>query len=208
MISMKLLPVIICLVFFITTGCSNQQSEQPKGKSGQKTSDTPEEMIIKRTRKGEADTAKKSIKAYVKNNVNGVRIFISYHSPAVRDRIIWGGLVPYDKVWVTGAHTATSIEFEESFSINKNKIPAGKYAFFTIPGRDQWTMILNKNWDQHLADDYDEKDDVLRWTVIPETLSYVQERLMYDIDQTGERRCNIEMRWEKLMITIPIRIEE
>ncbi|MBC8923868.1 DUF2911 domain-containing protein, partial [Escherichia coli] len=77
-----------------------------------------------------------------------------YHSPGVRKRIIWGGLVPYDEVWVTGAHDATTVEMPKAFVVNGKTIPAGKYAIFTIPGKNAWTVIINKQWQQHLATEY------------------------------------------------------
>ena len=103
------------------------------------------------------DSSKKSIPSEVKKWVGNTDIRINYHAPAVRGRVIWGGLVPYDQVWVTGAHSATTLEVGKPFHIGDKILPAGKYALFTIPGKDQWTVIINKNWNQHLADDYSEK---------------------------------------------------
>ncbi len=162
--------------------------------------------VIGITKTGEKDTVQKSIKAYITKRINDVRFTVYYHSPAVRNRVIWGGLVAFDYVWVTGAHSATSIEFDKRITLGNKKIPAGKYALFTIPSQKEWTVILNRNWKQHLADDYDAKDDVVRISVKPETLDYTQERLMYDISQTGENQGNIEMRWEKLKLSVPFRL--
>ena len=144
--------------------------------------------IIRITKVGEIDTVQKSIEAYITKKINDVRFSIYYHSPAVRNRVIWGGLVAYDNVWVTGAHSATSIEFDKRITIDNKKIPAGKYALFSIPSQKEWTIILNRNWKQHLADDYVTKDDVIRLSVKPDTLDYTQERLMYDISQTRENQ--------------------
>ena len=159
--------------------------------------------VIGITIAGEKDTIQKSIEAYITKQINDVRFTIYYHSPAVRNRVIWGGLVAFDNVWVTGAHSATSIEFDKRITIDNKKIPAGKYALFSIPSQKEWTVILNRNWKQHLADDYDAKDDVIRLSVKPDTLDYTQERLMYDISQTRENQGNIEMRWERLKLSVP-----
>jgi hypothetical protein len=150
---------------------------------------------------------KGSQKAYVSKKINDANITIRYYSPAVRNRQIWGSLVPFDKVWVAGAHSATSIESDRGLIVEGKTIPAGKYGFFAIPGNPEWTLIINKNWDQHLADEYDEKDDLLRWKVKPDTASSVQERLMYDIDQPGEYKGNFELVWEKLRIKTPFDIQ-
>ena len=165
-------------------------------------------VIITKTTPGQIDTVKKSTSAYVQNKIGTARFRIVYHSPAVRDRVIWGGLVPYEQVWVTGAHNATRIESDKDFIIDKKTIPAGKYALFTIPSKDAWTVIINKNWDQHLADEYKQDEDVLRIKIRPDTLNYKQERLMYDIDQWAQKEGNIIMSWEKLKLTIPVRIED
>ena len=79
------------------------------------------------------DTSKKSIKSMAYAVVDGDSIKINYHSPGVRKRIIWGGLVPYDEVWVTGAHDATTLEMPQAFVVSGKEIPAGKYAIFSIP---------------------------------------------------------------------------
>jgi len=178
------------------TACEDHQHGTPKA---------GDSVVISRS--NEKDTLKGSLKAYERKKINTATINIKYHSPAVRGRVIWGGLVPFDKIWVAGAHSATSIETNKELIIDNQPIPAGKYGFFAIPGQSDWTLVLNKNWDQHLTDEYDQKDDVLRWKVIPDTLDNPQERLMYVLDQTGEYKGNLELVWEKLRIKAPFRIQ-
>ncbi len=197
-----ILPMVVILLI---TACSGAGSEKEVSVTDTLVPITTPE-VIGITKVGEKDTISKSIEAYKTKQINDVRFTIYYHSPAVRNRVIWGGLVAFDNVWVTGAHSATSIEFDKRITIDKKKIPAGKYALFTIPSQKEWTVILNRNWKQHLADDYDAKDDVIRLSVKPDTLDYIQERLMYDIDQTGENKGNIEIRWEKLKLSLPFRL--
>ena len=132
-------------------------------------------------------------------------IRISYHSPGVRKRIVWGGLVPFDDVWVTGAHDATTISIDKPFMINGKKIPASKYAFFTIPGKDAWTVILNKQWKQHLATAYDEKEDVVRVKVKPKKVPHT-ERLQYFVEAGKGKEGKIAMAWEKIRIEMPVTI--
>lgn len=154
-----------------------------------------------------ADTVKKkSIPQEEHAYIGETHIEILYTAPAVRDRVIWGGLVPYDEVWVTGAHRATSFEIDRDFQIGDKKIPAGKYAVFTIPGRDRWILILNKKWNQHLADEYDMKDDVLRIEVTPIKLPAVQERLNYSITELSEREAILSISWETLRIGVALKL--
>jgi hypothetical protein len=152
------------------------------------------------------DTLKGSLKAYAKGKVGDAEIKITYHSPAVRGRIVWGGLVPFDKVWVTGAHMATTIESNFDFMIGKTEIKAGKYGLFTIPGKDEWTVIVNKNWQQHLTDEYDSKEDVARMEITPSQQPENQERLQYEVIPKSENECTIHVSWEKVQLQIPIAI--
>ncbi len=151
------------------------------------------------------DTSKKSIKSMAVGVINGDSVKIKYHSPGVRNRIIWGGLVPYDEVWVTGAHDATTLEIDKPFVVGGVEIPAGKYAFFTIPGKKSWTIIINKNWKQHLAMEYDEKDDVVRVKVKPAKNEHT-ERLQYFIE-SNKKGSVIAVAWEKIRIEFPITIQ-
>lgn len=131
---------------------------------------------------------------------------IQYHAPAVRGRTIWGGLVPYGEVWVTGAHRATSLEINRDILLNGNRVPAGKYAIFTIPGKDAWTVIINKKWDQHLADEYSQAEDVVRFDVKPDWIESVQERLNYAILTQGEGKGTLTFAWEKVRLVIAIEV--
>lgn len=125
--------------------------------------------------------------------VDGVKIKIEYHSPKVKERIIWGGLEPYDKVWRTGANNATTIEVSEDVKIGKNKMPKGKYALFTIPKKgDTWTVIFNKVSKQWGAFSYDEKQDLFRYDVKVERTLELNESLLFDIDTEG----NVLFAWE------------
>jgi hypothetical protein len=148
------------------------------------------------------DTTKKSIKSMAFAIHNGDSIKINYHSPAVRKRIIWGGLVPFDEVWVTGAHDATTLEIPKAIIVNGKEIQAGKYAFFTIPGKKEWTLIINKHWKQHLASEYDEKDDVIRVKLKPKKVTH-NERLQYFIEMGKTNSGKIAVAWEKLKIEFP-----
>lgn len=131
----------------------------------------------------------------------GCKVSITYSSPGVRGRTIWGKLVPFNKIWVTGANHATAISFDQEVRIKKRKIPAGTYALFTIPGEKEWVVILNKNTDQHLTDDYDKREDVLRFTVTPTTSPLIVQRLTYNIDPKNEQAAKISMTWEKRVIS-------
>lgn len=152
------------------------------------------------------DTLKGSLRAKAEGSIGDAKIQVRYHSPAVRGRIVWGGLVPFDRVWVTGAHMATSLEIDKPFAVAGKQVPAGKYGFFTIPGKDSWILVINSNWEQHLTDEYEEGKDILRLVVKPATMDRLQERLQYRVTQENETRGFLKVRWEKLELSLPIEI--
>ncbi len=194
----------------ILSNCSN-----PKTKNDD-SSKEPSSQIIAPTEEGiriiaeqtTADTLKGSLKAKAMGTIGTTGITINYYSPAVRGRVVWGGLVPFDNVWVTGAHRATSIDFNQEVIIGGTTIAPGKYALFTIPGKEVWSIIINKNWDQHLTDDYDSKDDVVRVNVKPETEEAHQERLRYLIETESSNMGEVVIYWERLEISLPISISK
>lgn len=148
------------------------------------------------------DSSKKSIKSMAYAIVGRDSIKVSYHSPGVRKRMIWGGLISFGEIWVTGAHDATTLEMPRAFVVNGKEIPAGKYAFFTIPGEKEWTLIINKHWKQHLADEYDEKDDIIRISVQPKTTAHT-ERLQYFVETSNGQTGKIAVAWGTIKVELP-----
>ena len=139
--------------------------------------------------------------------VDGAHVHIDYSAPSVRDRIIFGGLVGFDRVWQAGAHNATWISTDKDLVIGEQTLPAGKYGFFLIPGKNDWTVIFNSRWDQHGKDEYNEAEDVLRLTVKPEDLKEVQEVLTYEVNKTGDKSGEIVFSWEKKKIVLPFQVK-
>jgi hypothetical protein len=138
--------------------------------------------------------------------IGDAHIHIDYSSPGVRNRMIFGGLLPYNVVWQAGAHNATWIETNKALKIDGKVLKAGKYGFFVIPNQEEWTVILNANWNQHGKDDYDEKDDVFRFKVIPKVSEDVQEHLEYQVSKTTASSGKIAMSWEKVTIEFPFQV--
>ncbi|MDW3647149.1 MAG: DUF2911 domain-containing protein [Bacteroidia bacterium] len=128
---------------------------------------------------------------------------IRYGSPAVKDRQIWGGLVPYGEVWRAGANYATSIRFGSPVIINGTKLDSGSYAFFLIPREnDSWTAILNKVSRQWGAFSYDPAEDALRLEIRGRTSPFKTEFLSYTISQTGFKFGSILLAWEFMEIEV------
>jgi hypothetical protein len=194
---------VLCITMLSCSGPTKDQSKPEVSAPAVKPAD--DAVVI--LEQAKEDSLKGSLRAKADGQIGDVKISIRYHSPAVRGRIIWGGLVPIDRVWVAGAHMATSVEFSGDVIIGGKPIPAGKYGFFAIPGKEQWTLILNTNWQQHLADEYAEKDDVVRVSVEPEPWATNQERLRYVIESDGPKAGELVLYWEKLEISLPVQVK-
>lgn len=186
----------------LVVSCSQKKEAAPETSSVATEQKTEGPVVIQA--QSERDTLKGSLKAISTGKIGSTVVTIHYHSPAVRGRVIWGGLVPLDQVWVTGAHKATAVEFEGPVKIGETELSAGKYGLFSIPGKDEWTIILNKNWDQHLTDEYDQKEDVVRISVKPEAIEVNQERLRYMIESGEASRGEIVIYWEKVKVVLPV----
>ena len=133
--------------------------------------------------------------------VGANHVHVDYGSPSVRGRNIWNGLVAYNQVWATGAHKATYIDFGKDVVVNGVKIPKGKYGFFTIPSEKEWVLIISKDWDMHLADDYDPNNDVVRIKVAPKKSEKITEALKYKVEKLAEGKGRITMSWEYLSVS-------
>ncbi len=131
---------------------------------------------------------------------------IVYSRPGVKNRTVFGGIVPYGQVWRTGANQATKITFNTPVKFNGTEVPAGTYGLFTIPGQDEWTIILNKNSTQWGAYQYDAKDDVLRFKVEPVTLSETMiETFCIEFNRVKDESAVLTLVWDKTVV--PIRLE-
>ncbi len=194
----------ICLLAIISiSACTNKMKPASIENAPAETKQVVDEgKVIQPSFVGEIDTVKKSLKAVAHGMIGNAHVKVLYHSPAVRGRVIWGGLVPFNQVWATGAHMATAIEVDKEFIVGDKKLEAGKYALFTFPGKEEWIVVINKNWEQHLTDEYDAKDDLVRLSIKPEMVNSLQERLMYQINSS---KSQVEFRWENLRLLIPVR---
>ncbi|MDT0646462.1 DUF2911 domain-containing protein [Zunongwangia sp. F260] len=138
--------------------------------------------------------------------IDGAHIHIDYSSPRVRDRIIFGGLVGYNTVWQAGAHKATWIETNINLVIGDETLPAGKYGFFVIPGKEKWQVMFNSRWDQHGKDEFNEVENVVVLEVNAETLENVQEELIYEVEKKDSDEGVISLTWERKKINIPFQV--
>jgi tetratricopeptide (TPR) repeat protein len=144
--------------------------------------------------------------AGVSQHLGLTEIKIDYHRPAVKGRAIWGQLVPYGKVWRTGANDATTISFSTAVRVAGKEVPAGTYALFAVPDPDRFTFILNKTSRQWGAYFYKAEEDQLRFAVKPEPAAH-KEWLEYQLDLKDRTTAIAALHWEKLRVSFPIEAE-
>ncbi len=117
---------------------------------------------------------------------SGALINIDYSQPSIKGRTIGKDIEPKDgEVWRTGANEATVFETSKAVKINGKELPAGKYALFTISGKESWTIIFNKTWKQWGAFSYKQADDALRIDAKAQKATAFAEKMTFTIDKTG-----------------------
>ena len=147
-----------------------------------------------------------SPKAKVEQRVGLTDFSVDYSSPGVKGRKIWGGLVPLNELWRTGANAATKLTASRDFTFGDKTVPAGTYSLLTIPGASSWTVILNKKLDLGGTTGYDQKDDVARVEVAPATAG-PRERLAFLFSDTTDDGTRLDLEWEALRVSVPIKVD-
>lgn len=135
------------------------------------------------------------------------QITVAYSRPGVKDRTIFGELVPYDKMWRTGANKATRISFTSDVKINGSDVAAGDYSVFTIPGKDEWTIILNKETELWGTGGYDKAEDALRFTVKPQATKEKFETLTIEFANIKSDQTTLWLAWENTEVYFNIGVD-
>lgn len=144
-----------------------------------------------------------SPKGSLMQTVGTTDITITYSRPGVKGRSIWGGVVPYDKVWRTGANEATIVTFSDDVTVGGQKLAKGTYSLHTIPGRDQWTVIFNSVADQWGSYSYDQAKDAARVTARPVKADF-REWLTFEVNEMTADNATIAIRWENLSVPFTV----
>lgn len=144
----------------------------------------------------------KSPRKELSGTIAGVSVLINYGSPAVNERVIYGDLVPFNKVWRTGANEATRITFGDDVIVGADakKLKKGTYSLFTLPSsKDEWTIIFNNEAEQWGAYDYNVKKDAVRAAGMSTAAAAKAERMDFQLD--GE---TIKLMWDDLVVEFPV----
>jgi len=143
--------------------------------------------------------------AKVTQTVGLTEITVEYSSPGVKGRKIWGAVVPYGEVWRAGANDTTKVTFSKEVTVGEKQVPAGSYAFFAIPTATEWTLILNKDFNQGGSSKYNKDLDIVRVQVQPKAIS-PRERLAYLIGDFTDDTASMDLEWEKVRVSLPIKL--
>jgi hypothetical protein len=149
--------------------------------------------------------------ATVAQTIGMTKVEVAYSRPHVKgptrkeERVIWGALVPYDQVWRTGANATTKITFDGDVTVEGQKLAAGAYGLFTIPGKTEWTVIFNKVTTGSVAD-YSAEKDALRVKVKPETTE-MHELFTIEFPLVTSSSAVLALRWEKLSVPVHLAVD-
>jgi len=146
-----------------------------------------------------------SPRATVTQTVGITDVSVDYSSPGLKGRKPFGSLVPFGKIWRAGANAATKVTFGRDAVVGDKPVPAGTYSLFFIPTAKTWTVVLNKNKDAS-EQSYDEKQDLLRLEVKPDKAPK-RERLTYLFANTTDDATRIDMEWDELRVSIPVKVD-
>jgi hypothetical protein len=140
----------------------------------------------------------------IKQNFGVGSIELSYSRPAKKDRKVMGDLVPFGKVWRTGANAATTLTFSDDVTIGGKEVKAGKYGLLTIPDAGKWTIIISKDATVNQPASYKEENDVVRVTANAVALPAVVENFTINFADITGSSCNVQLMWENTSVQFAI----
>ena len=140
----------------------------------------------------------------IKQNFGLGAIEVIYSRPSIRGRRVYGDLVPYGKLWRTGANEATTLSFTDPVEINGKKLDSGTYVLYTIPGEEIWEVIINKGTKNWGTEGYKEVEDVLRYKTEPIKLKTKVETFTIQFTDVKPDSCELHLMWDKKALVIPI----
>lgn len=150
------------------------------------------------------NTPQPSTTQTIKQNFALSSIELSYSRPNMKGRKVIGELVPFGKVWRTGANQATTLTFGEDVTIGDKKVAAGKYGLVSIPGQDSWTLIITKQLDITSPAAYKEENDVVKVNVKPMMMKDKVETFTMQFANVKNNSCELHIMWENTAVALPI----
>src|SRR5215212_3069961 len=137
--------------------------------------------------------------------IDGATITVEYGRPSMKGRKVMGELVPFGKVWRTGADEATTLTTDKELQIGGTIVPAGKYTLYTLPDQTDWQLIVNKQTGQW-GTEYDEKQDLGRVPLKKTATSAPVEQLTISVDKNPAGGGMLRIAWENTELTAPVTV--
>lgn len=153
---------------------------------------------------GQLKTPAPSPTQTIKQDFGLSNIELNYSRPGMKGRKIYGDLVPFGKVWRTGANNATTISFADDVTIGGKLVKAGKYGLLTIPDKRNWTIIISKQLDVTSPTAYKQDQDVVRVEAKTKDLDDNVETFTMQFNNIKPSSVDLQMMWEKTAVTLPI----
>lgn len=169
---LKIFQLSMALVFILSLGSFGQQIKTPRP--------SPDATVIQ--------------------FVGVTEVKIDYSSPGVKNRTIWGELVPFGEIWRTGANEATTITFSDAVKINGSEVPAGTYAIHTIPSESEWEFIFSKDIKIDGSSNFNKENEVLRVKAKPEEHHFT-ERMTFLFTDVTDNSAVVNLLWDKLKVS-------
>lgn len=154
--------------------------------------------------KAQLNTPAPSPFSKIEQMIGLTNVTVAYSRPGMRGREIMGELVPYGKLWRTGANRATKISFDDPMSIGGQRLEAGDYALFSIPGKNEWTIIISSKGDQNGIAEYKEEEDAARFSVTPQKTKETYETFTIMFSDIDNHSAMMNLMWENTKVQIPI----
>jgi hypothetical protein len=142
----------------------------------------------------------------VKGTIDGAQLTIEYGRPYMKGRQVEGGLIPYDRVWRTGADEATTLTTDKALKIGDANVPAGKYTIYTQASEGEWKLVINKQTGQW-GTVYDEKQDLARVPMTKKALSEPLEQFTISIEDGAGAGGTIKLAWNKTEGSVPVSVQ-
>jgi hypothetical protein len=155
-------------------------------------------LLISSVAFGQLETPRPSPLGKIEQTVGVMKVTIEYSRPGVKGRKVFGDLVPYGKVWRTGANAPTTIAFSDNVMVDGNPVPAGTYSLYTIPGETEWTFIVNKKVTGGAQPD--EKEDLIRFKAAPKATGKFVETMTFSVGSITNNTAVVELAWENTSV--------
>jgi hypothetical protein len=164
-------------------------------------------VLITAAAQAQLTTPQPSPTATINQKLGLTDISVTYSRPGAKNRVVFGELVPFGKVWRTGANKATSVTFSTDVNLGGKDVKAGTYSLFTIPNSAEWTVILNSNTELWGAGKYDEAKDVARFTIKPTILNDIVETFTIDFSHLVGSDGHMNLSWENTRVAIAVKTD-